>query len=89
LVTLWNLAAAILCFVGTTSLLAGSYAIAQLLLNIQLDLLNLTMIITIAAVGIRISLHYVGDFLLMYTHAEERGMYALQNSGVIVLKVGR
>ncbi|KAI6191206.1 SSD domain-containing protein [Aphelenchoides bicaudatus] len=84
LITLWNLAAAFLSLVGCGFFLASAYAMIGLA-GLPLDLLGMTMLVTISTVGIRISLHFIGEFLLVWAH-DDRTLCALQNSISITLK---
>ncbi|KAI6205906.1 hypothetical protein M3Y94_00845300 [Aphelenchoides besseyi] len=86
LVTLWNLAASLLCLVGSAFVLATSHALCGLLLGFPFDLLNSTMIITMSAVGLRISVHFIGEFLLVWAH-DDRVARAMQSSSGVVLKI--
>ncbi|KAI6174031.1 hypothetical protein M3Y98_01146000 [Aphelenchoides besseyi] len=86
LVTLWNLAASLLCFVGSAFVLTTSHALCGLLLGFPLDLLNSTMIITMCAVGLRIAVHFIGEFLLVWAH-DDRVARAMQSSSGVVLKI--
>jgi predicted RND superfamily exporter protein len=85
LITLWNLAAAFLSLVGCAFFLGSAYAMVGLL-GLPLDLLSMTTLVTVSAIGIRISLHFIGEFLLVWAH-DDRTMCALQNSMATTLKV--
>lgn len=85
LITLWNLAAFLLSFLGCSFFLGVSFGLIGLL-GISIDLLSMSSLITVAAIGIRISLHFIGEFILVWAR-DNRTMCALQNSGGNVLKV--
>lgn len=85
LITLWNIAAAFLSLVGCSFLLVSAYAMIGLL-DLPLDLLSMTTLVAMSAIGIRISLHFIGEFLLVWAH-EDRTMCALQHSIAITFKV--
>jgi predicted exporter len=85
LITLWNLGACLLSFVGCAYFLGTSYALIGLL-GISLDLLSMTSLITVVGIGIRISLYFIGEFLLVWAR-DNRTTCALHNCGGNVLKV--